>query len=219
MKFSGCTISFFGDSISTFEGITPEGFEVFYVGENAQNTQVLKIEDTWWHQVMSRLQARLVTNASYSGSLVSGESFPAGQSDERIEALAGPDGAEPELIVLYFGVNDFGRSISVPDEFAPAYANMLDKLHKRYPKAQIACCTILDAVVKDHPEKRLTQRFEACLEDYNKAIRQTVQEKNCILLDIAQAQIPYDSYEGTHPTKQGMKELADLVIAAFEDLS
>ncbi len=59
-----------GDSFSTFEGYIPEGYLTYY-GENTEkNTDVRKVEYTWWHQLMKETNSNLVLNNSWSGSTI-----------------------------------------------------------------------------------------------------------------------------------------------------
>lgn len=99
--------SILGDSISTFEGCNPEGFRVFYESERLEATGVLAPQDTWWAQVVSALDGELLANGSYSGSMVEGAGFPAGNSAERIAALA-RDGQAPDVVLAFIGINDYG---------------------------------------------------------------------------------------------------------------
>ena len=99
--------SILGDSISTFEGCNPEGFRVFYESERLEATGVLAPQDTWWAQVVGALDGELLANGSYSGSMVEGAGFPAGNSAERIAALA-RDGQTPDVILVFIGINDYG---------------------------------------------------------------------------------------------------------------
>ena len=80
--------SILGDSISTFEGCNPAGFRVFYEGERREATGVREARDTWWAQVVDALDGELLANGSFSGSMVEGAGFPAGDSAERVAALA-----------------------------------------------------------------------------------------------------------------------------------
>lgn len=86
--------SVFGDSISTLEGYTPQGWRNFYEGTEADETGVHAYEDTWWGQVIDHFDGELLANAAYSGSLVEGDGFPSGTAPERIAALAGVSGVK-----------------------------------------------------------------------------------------------------------------------------
>lgn len=70
-------VSIIGDSISTYTGYNPAGYAVFYTEENIRNNNLQSVYDTWWAKVNQFLQAFLCVNASYSGSKVSGNIFPA----------------------------------------------------------------------------------------------------------------------------------------------
>ena len=58
----------FGDSYSTFAGYIPQGYAVYYSGADCDNTDVRKVEETWWHRVCTDLSLHLVRNDSWSGS-------------------------------------------------------------------------------------------------------------------------------------------------------
>lgn len=99
--------SILGNSISTFEGCNPLGFRVFYEGERLAATGVREPRDTWWAQVVDALGGEVLVNGSFSGSMVEGAGFPAGDSAERIAALA-RDGRVPDVILAFIGINDYG---------------------------------------------------------------------------------------------------------------
>ena len=73
-------VSILGDSISTFEGCVPEGFRVYYEGARRRVTGVKLPSDTWWAQVVSGMGGVPWRVGAYSGSLVEGAGFPAGES-------------------------------------------------------------------------------------------------------------------------------------------
>lgn len=99
--------SVFGDSISSFEGILPEGWRVFYEGEQRKLTGVDAPADTWWGQVIEHFGGTLLANASWSGCVVEGTAFPVGASSKRICALEA-DGKVPDDILVHIGINDYG---------------------------------------------------------------------------------------------------------------
>ena len=166
------TISILGDSISTFDGCNPPGYRVFYEGERRTSTGVQTPADTWWSQVTAHLGARVLANSSFSGSLVEGAGFPAGSSQERIDALA-DGGVQPDVVIVFMGINDYGwggaaaqaagRGNALPatldlDAIAPhapgyaspdavarfraAYDLLLSRMRATYPQADVWCCTL-----------------------------------------------------------------------------
>ena len=175
------SFSILGDSISTFDGCNPDGFAVYYQGERCEQTSVTSSADTWWSQVIERLGGRLLANSSFSGSLVEGAGFPAGNSQERIDALA-EDGVQPDVVIVLMGINDYGwggataqaagRGNAVPvaldldaiephapaaaapgaiDRFRAAYGLLLERMRAAYPQAEVWCCTLCPGRVAGCP--------------------------------------------------------------------
>lgn len=106
----GAGFSIMGDSISTLAGWVPEGWRVHYQGEVRIDGVELP-EDTWWGRVIGYFGGHLVANSSFSGATVEaaeGFGFPAGDSDERVRALAGADGELPDAVIVLMGINDYG---------------------------------------------------------------------------------------------------------------
>ena len=60
----------FGDSYSTFKGFIPDGYAVYYSEEERPETDVTKVSETWWHQVINEANLNLVLNNSWSGSTI-----------------------------------------------------------------------------------------------------------------------------------------------------
>ena len=102
------TFSILGDSISTFDGWNPPSFDVFYSDERLEKTGVTHVEQTWWHLLIDHFGGTLLKNGSFSGSLVEGGFFPAGDSDARADAILGETGEAPDAIVCFIGINDYG---------------------------------------------------------------------------------------------------------------
>lgn len=60
----------FGDSYSTFEGYIPDGYAAYYRAAEMPQTDVTKVTETWWHQVVNEAGLNLVLNNSWSGSTI-----------------------------------------------------------------------------------------------------------------------------------------------------
>lgn len=60
----------FGDSYSTFAGYIPEGNACYYSETPRPETDVTKVQQTWWHQLMAETNSNLILNDSWSGSTV-----------------------------------------------------------------------------------------------------------------------------------------------------
>lgn len=216
-----------GDSISTLEGSNPDGYNVFYYGERKDMADIHSPSDTWWGKVISHFGAKLLVNASWSGSWVAklpdrDELFPSGCSDERTSCLH-RDGIMPDVIIVYLGTNDFmfgapltykGNIQRLKDQsFAYAYGKMLDKIKLNYPHAEIFCCTLCKAYMEKDPSFRFDEnRWNSTMEDFNAIVRSTAKEKGVHLTDLYAHGTAYDSIEGCHPTKKGMETLSELML-------
>lgn len=225
-------ISIMGDSISTYEGFIPAGYELFYTDEKRMANGIESADDTWWMQVLHAMGAQLLVNNSYSGSQVTGEEFPCASGIERTSSL-GRDGASPDLILIYIGVNDFGFAVPCdryyaesPDEptFHDAYATMLRRMQANYPAARIVCGTVLTPCIAGDPAWSFNEKWHdrTPLAEYNERIRQAAQETGALVADLAGAaeksDLLYETHDGLHPNKRGHKQIAALWTAELERL-
>ena len=154
-KFKGKKLSIIGDSISTFSGYIPNGYKAYYPTGDVQS-----IENTWWKKVINATGMELLKNCSWSASTICAESQESldtakpACSDARIADLS--DGnINPDVIMIYIGTNDWGRSYQLGDydstkevpayskelKISEAYALMLYKIRNAYPNAEIYCIT------------------------------------------------------------------------------
>ena len=60
----------FGDSYSTYLGHIPQGYAVYYSGRRETPPDLEDVSQTWWHQVISEADGKLVQNNSWSGSTI-----------------------------------------------------------------------------------------------------------------------------------------------------
>lgn len=120
------TFSILGDSISTFAGVNPSGYTLFYSDERLAASGVTSPNDTWWAHVVRALAGEVLAVDAWSGSMVEGAGFPAGCSEGRAQATLGPakpllveaglanaellgaEGAAPDVILCFIGINDYG---------------------------------------------------------------------------------------------------------------
>jgi len=208
-------VSIVGDSISTYEGFNPNGYAVFYDSYMQQQNALHSVYDTWWAKVNQALRACLCVNNSYSGSKVTGNSFPSASSELRTGALH-IDNYTPDIILIYIGFNDFGSGIPIqskdlsqhskldPCAFTDAYSKMLFQIRRNYPNAKIVCATLMRSFIR----AKDTWTFPECyagvnFEDYNQAIRSVSRQQGCYLADLRALNLFYETLDGTHPTKNG----------------
>ncbi len=230
--YKGKSVSIVGDSISTFSGYIPDSY--------AQNYPAGDVEDvsqTWWMQVISAKKMTLLSNASYSGGLVSGNSLDASGkyacSFARINALQGADGSSPDVILILNGTNDmindrplgtYIKGAALPAEgkvttFADGYAMMLTKLHAQYPDARIICMTCIPVTEwTDEARKQYharTNDLGLTIADYNAVIKEVAAGFGDQVIDTYQtfnvSQGSRYTYDGVHPNAAGAKKIASYV--------
>ena len=68
MKFGNIVI--FGDSYSTFPGVVPKDFHVYYTGKRTEQPDLQSAEQLWWHRLMTETGSKVVQNNSFSGSSI-----------------------------------------------------------------------------------------------------------------------------------------------------
>ena len=221
-RYSGKYFSILGDSISTLEGYLPEGYHVFYTGKKCEEAGIYSMKDTWWGQVILELGGRLLVNSSWSGSRVTRaqgqvQLFPSACSDERTGSLH-RNGIKPDVILVFIGVNDwaFGtreEDTAEAESFSWAYNRMLASLRHNYEEAEIWCCTLSPSCMVSKPSFHFPYTYQGRpIEQYNEAIRHISRRWGCGLIDHYAYAEPYDSLDGTHPTKKGMTTLGAHVI-------
>ncbi len=103
----------FGDSYSTFAGYVPEGYAVYYSQEGRPETDVRRVEETWWHALCTDRDLNLVLNNSWSGSTLCYTGYDGDCSETssficRMEKLAREDFFAKNKIdsVFIFGCTD-----------------------------------------------------------------------------------------------------------------
>ena len=219
-------ISIIGDSISTYYGFVPDGYKVYYNEQIALKNQLTSVDDTWWRIVCKHLGAEICVNNSYSGSRVSGNGFECASSDERTSSLH-TEGTTPDLILLYIGVNDFGRGIGIKENpffykeaiFYEAYKNMLHKIMHNYPDSQIVCATLMKSSVKGNPQWEYPRsKTGISLEEYNEAIREIANNLGVLVADLEALNTPYETLDTLHPTKEGHRTIANAWITQLNKM-
>ncbi len=232
----GMKISILGDSISTFEGWIPEGNSVFF----PHNGVVQDVAQTWWKIVLEEAGLTLCANGSSSGSTCFGDSGAQdpmiGSSDLRISQLAGEEGETPDIILVYMGTNDVVQSAPIGDNngrraveegavghFSDAYTLILDKLTREYPSAQIYCCTLLplgDWGTEEEPFVPFVNGQGLTSAAYSDQIALIAAKRAIPVIDLYHCGITIENMQemtsdGIHPTPEGMRLIADAVLAGI----
>lgn len=215
-------VAIIGDSISTYEGYIPTGYKHFYSKGNVDS-----VEDTWWGQLVNKTGVNVVSNCSWSGSTVTGDSTSkvnahAACSDKRINDLS-LGNKEIDIVICYIGINDYRRNIKVghwssQDEvpadstkvtsFSEGYALMVSKIKNKYPNAKVYVTTLMKC---DDVNNKATYN----LEGYNEAIRQVADKFDTGIVDLNQFMIEKNDFsdyslDRLHPNALGHEEMSTL---------
>lgn len=167
------TVAILGDSYSTFDGYIPEGNAYWYSSAPQGDNDVVKVEDTWWHQFCEAGGYELVLNESWSGSTICNTGYdavpcPTWSFIARMKNIVAGEN-DPDLILIFGGTNDSWANSPIgsmkyadwtPEDLAsylPACCYMLDYLTKEAPGSEIIC--IINSELKDE----ITQgQVDAC---------------------------------------------------------
>ncbi len=234
------TLSVIGDSISTFAGYIPEDVpapNIYYHGNNAGVNNVHKM---WWQIVCDKLGFKRNTINAYGGSRVTNTNALGEATTGVSRATALDNGADPDIIIAYIGINDFNGGVTIGDytgngvipddttEFATAYARMLYNIRKKYKLAKVYCMTLpacqftLDEI--DYPECNSAGTYQY---EFNEVIRKIARAYNCSVIegeacgitvyngDLTMDDIKDDGWF-LHPNSVGQQMIAEAVINALE---
>ena len=251
------TFSLIGDSISTYaghlvsskQGYDGTAYNTYYPHTDNDLDNVTK---TWWWKLCDLSGMVLMNNCAWSGSQATGTSTNttsaiAGCSTRRVEDLSFASNTNPDIIIIYIGINDLkDRALGswtgndeIPAEgtivtFREAYALMTKKVLARYPASEVYCCTILDAgrtpfdtddgtqTISSYPTKNIDTGCTVAM--YNNAIREIAHALGAMVVDIHGCGINFwnlDTYTGdrVHPNSAGATLIADKVYKDIKSQS
>jgi len=198
-KYFGKKISIIGDSVDTYDedGYKVSGYNMFYP---ASGYDVKDVNTTWWMRVINASNAALEVNASWSGSRVTNTHSDSTYPDfyDRVSVIGLPD-----VIFVTLGSNDSLNSVTLGDfDFETAYTNLsegtfrtayikgIKALQATYPNAEIVC---------------ITEKMDDAYKDSISHIAITLGVKYIDASD-------YTAVSGVHPNRDGMSQIAALVL-------
>jgi hypothetical protein len=102
-------------------------------------------------------------------------------------------------------------------EFAEAYGRMLDAVRAACPGACVWCVPLLAGRVAGAAGPTFAWNLRGVpMRRYNETIAQLAAAHGCRCADAAAFGLDYEAVDGTHPTRRGMAQLAELVACAME---
>ncbi len=200
-------VSILGDSISTYEGYNPVGYNVFYNAERIAEYHLTDVNDTWWMKVINGLKGELCVNNSFSGSTVYEFSEFSISAKERCQALHTSD-IEPDVILVYAGTNDCLAKISIATFFND-YDKMLKRIKERYKKAKVFCATLTMGAIQ---EGEMNENIYFLLKSHSNAIQKACKDNQVQVIDLLKYKKVYSANDYTHPNKEGHSLISKLWI-------
>jgi lysophospholipase L1-like esterase len=210
------TFSILGDSISTFEGYIPKGYDCFFP---RSGYSVVSVDQTWWRLFEKRSGFTLLLNDSYSGSRISktGIEHPhssAFVATERLSILPPSD-----FLIIFGGTNDWGQPMRQASLkcFRDSYALLIQLLLAKKEIHDLYFCTPL--VRTDIPsidKKNQKGWSERQLHDVIREETAKAKDGRVHLVDLASIPLaPGDLEDGLHPTVKGMELICGEMLKSF----
>ena len=201
------TVAVLRDSYSTFEGFIPKGHPEWYrTNVNKAATDVDKVEQTWWWQVVKNGGYKLGVNDSYSGSTVCFTGYDDADFSDRSFVTRATNLGTPDIILVCGGTNDSWCGAKVGEYkyegwkradmyyFRPALAKLYTVLREHYPNVEIYF--ILNDCLRD---------------DINESVDVISKHYGVPVIKLS----GIDKQNG-HPNVKGMKTFADQVLSALK---
>lgn len=224
---NGKNISFLGDSITTFEGISNNVSYNSTIGDNAvwYTSSKLDVNDTYWKRTIDNFNLNLIVNNAWSGAWCSSLTVSSG-CNTRATQLHNNSGVTPDIIVVYIGINDLNCKVELGNynnaddiyneatdsyigdtsKFSQSYATMIHKMKRKYTDADIYVCNLLPNNINNDT---------LLLNRYNSYVSKIADEFDCNLVDfyndsgITKNNLATYTFEGLHPNASGHALMAD----------
>lgn len=210
-------IMIFGDSYSTFAGYIPDGYAVYYSTEESEQTDVRRVEETWWHLLCTEHSLNLIRNDSWSGSTLGNTGYNGDCSKtssfiyrlEKLETEGFFREHEIDTVFIFGCTNDSWanaplgeiqlNNFKADDLFSvcPAIGYFVARLKEILPKANILF--LINTDLKPEIAEAVIAASEYNGTDY---LNFTSIDKQC-----------------GHPTIQGMRDIKEQIDAFLADAS
>lgn len=201
------TIAVLGDSYSTFEGFIPQGNEVWYhVPADLKHTDVTKVEQTWWWQVIKEGGYKKGMINSYSGATICYTGYNDADYSARSFITRASNLGNPDIILICGATNDSWCGAPIGNykyenwkradlyTFRPAMAKLLNDIQEYYPN--VAVYFILNSELR---------------EDINASVVEVCKHYQIPVIKLHDI----DKISG-HPSVKGMKSFAQQVLKVIK---
>ena len=216
MKLCLGNVFILGDSYSTFCGYIPKEHDSYYSAEGRPETDVNRVEQTWWYRVIKVTNSLLVLNHSWSGTTIcntgyAGPNVP-NSFIRRFDRLVA-DGFfvnnHIDTVFVMGGPNDYASDAPIGElkiqdwteedllNYGPAVCYLMHRLKLVLPNARIIF--IINAEMRSE------------IMDY--------QEKAAKFFNVEYIRLADGAVEkrNAHPTILGMKQISEQVLLYLQD--
>ena len=224
---NGKKISILGDSISTFLGTTPSGYEapVYPTGD------VDTLGKLWWSMLLEETHGILGSANAISGSCITDSNVstrPSFINEQRLTSLGSPD-----VILVFGGTNDFGSTYKRPigsynwggtqdkTVFAQAMTQLCSRLNTLYPNSRIVFMTPIARRDAGYTFPYKLSGTTGYLYEYSDTIKKVCDVFNIPVIDLSDCGITYENAnlyllpDLIHPKASGMRLISDYVKSAL----
>ncbi|MBQ3561655.1 MAG: hypothetical protein IJA06_07580, partial [Oscillospiraceae bacterium] len=236
-NYEGKVISVLGDSISTFAGYIPtaDGFNLEHKTRYPQDNLLTDVNETWWMQIINKLDAKLGINDSWASTEVYNyiDEEVNGTSDGTKACMAsvtriknlGANGT-PDLILFFGGTNDITQS-RLPGTFEPETAPAeVDLVSVKWESVADAYVTAIMRMQYYYPDTEIVailpyyrnSQGSAKVNRYNNIFAAVCDHYGVPYVDlrdcgITNANLP----DGTHPDAAGMDYITEAVLKVLAE--
>lgn len=208
-----------GDSYSTFEGYVDasRGCGIWYPKGGKEETDVTRVEETWWYQVLEKTESNLILNSSSSGTTICNTTYGGaycpkysfmGRLDRLIEEGFFKEN-KIDTFIVFGGTNDNWSNAPIG---SPKYSDWTEEDKK---EALPAICYLLNRLKTNFPSSRIIKILNTELKPEIHSGYKTA----CEMYGIEVLELhDIDKLHG-HPSIKGMASIAKQLITFLEDTS
>ncbi len=202
-------IVIFGDSYSTFHGYIPEHYAAYYWQDPTPHG-VCRVEQTWWHQLITETNSNMVLNDSWSGSTVGYTGYP-GEDTEvnsfiaRLEKYIKADyfsDKDIDTVFIFGGTNDCWCGAEVGKLQFEDWQK--DDLYRVLP----AVCYFIHRLRSTLPDSRLIWLINT---ELSESITEGIKDA-CRNFGIEYITFEHIDKISDHPTPPGMAQIKDAIV-------
>lgn len=218
---SGKYLSLLGDSITTFDGISNVTDNNSTIATGVDKScypyyDVDKLEEIYWYKLLKNTGMKLLVNNSIGGSRAYGAATDLYAACNlrcvNLHADTGElAGTDPDVIIVYIGINDVGATDENLENFKKGYGQMINKLKARYNNSDIF---VIDLPYPDNENVYPKDKFDS----FNQAIENIVSEANLNLIRFS-GSVADDAKNLTcdrlHPNVHGMQAYYEVIRDAL----